>query len=50
MYLLPNYLEGRDKLTKMLIYAFKLLDSIKSLLLKQPIYNLEKIGCNISVM
>lgn len=38
-------LEGRDKLTKMLIYAFKLFDSMRSILRKQPIYGLEKIGC-----
>ena len=36
--------EGRDKLTKMLIYSLKLLDSIKSAIRDQPTYRMERIG------
>lgn len=39
-----NKSEGRDKLTKFLIYVFKLIDALKSIVIKQPVYQLERIG------
>jgi len=36
--------EGRDKLTKFLIYLLKLIDALRSILRKRPTYRLERIA------
>ena len=37
-------------MTKFLIYAFKLFDALKTMIIKQPVYQLERIGSTIFSM
>ena len=39
-----GHLEGRDKLTKMLIYLLKLIDAAKAIVRKRPTYKMERIA------
>jgi hypothetical protein len=48
VYLSP-YAEGRDKLTKFLIYLFKFIDAVRTILRKRPTYRMERIASTPSI-